>query len=58
MASVIAFGLAAFYGWWMNRHFGHNVVPANDAEVIAGGISLLLLMAALLIHVVESRKPE
>jgi hypothetical protein len=47
------YAIAIFYGYWVNRHFGWNWYPANDAELVADGIGLLLVALAVLTSAIE-----
>lgn len=47
--------IAIVYGYWINRHFGGNFFPINDAELLADGIGLLLVAAAVMTSAIERR---
>lgn len=53
---LAAWAIALFYAVWMNSYFGHHMLPASDAEVIADGLSLLLTMMAIVVTKMDQRK--
>lgn len=44
-------GAAAFFAVWENAYFGHNLFPQSDAELIADGLVLLMVILANLVGV-------
>lgn len=49
MMPVAAWAVAFFYPVWKNTYFGNHKFPTSDAEVIADGISVLLIMMAIIV---------
>lgn len=45
--------LALFYAVWSNNHFGRNLTPGSDAELITDGMVLIMVTIGLLIQAVE-----
>lgn len=39
--------LTLMFWWWENQHFGWNVRPGSDAELIADGIVFVLFALAI-----------
>ena len=42
------FLFALFFAWEQNSYFGWNMTPKSDAELMADGITLLLLALSIL----------
>ena len=45
--ALIFYSVPVFYYWHMNSYFGWNLKPSSDAEVIADGVLLLLVLLAI-----------
>lgn len=45
--------IAIFYAYLVNRHFGWNWSPTNDAELIADGIGLMLVAMAVIASAIK-----
>ena len=48
--------LALFFAVWSTRHFGNNLTPGSDAELITDGMVLIMVTIGLLIQAVERSK--
>lgn len=54
-SSTLLFLLALLYGLAETAHYGWNVLPGSDAEVIADGITLLVLALAYVTREIEDK---
>ena len=52
----LLYGIAILYGVMVSRHFGGNLFPASDAELVADGIGLMLTALATITAVVERKR--
>lgn len=51
--SWMLYVIAMFFGIWSNRYFGHHWYPQTDAELVCGGIGLILCAMAVIATLIE-----
>lgn len=55
MRTVLAFILALFFSMWSNRYFGGNWFPKSDAELIADGMVIIMVLLVFIIQAIDAR---